>query len=769
MNTDFNSIPQEMRAVPHWVARVDKFPINPNSLYGAKSTDKTNWGTFEQAKAAIGKKAKAKNIQGKECNGIGFVLSAPFCGIDIDHCINPQTGEITAEALDIIQTMESYTEISPSGTGVHIFYKNDGNTHKEWHKKKPIDEVQHLEMYQCDRYFTVTGKIYQNYNTLCERSERASLIYQAYMQDEQPPTVTDNTAEQPKQTAFKLTSEPLTDGEIIEKAMNAKNGAEFLSLWRGDTSKYNGDESRADLALCNMLAFWSSGNADTIDRLFRQSGLMRDKWDRATGQSTYGGITVDTALRNCNEYYNPTHRADTALQDFKDCIQPSNSAAESNVKYAPVWVYQDDYGKLKVDESQYIECFAEQQGVKCINGVLYSVDGKMTDDKAKNIIFNEIKGYIKTNASDKSKKLLEGIKQFCYTEPPTPTLDKIHFKNGTLSKDENGLFTVWSNEKEFCINRINADYNPNAKAPTKFFDYLKTVYYEDDQRTIQQYCGYCLLPTTILQKALLIIGDGGEGKSVLGAILNALFGEENCYNESISVLQSKFGVANVENKLLFIDDDLSENALTNARTFKNLVTNKTTIAAEKKFVQNNQFKSYIRFLIFGNFTLQSLYDISEGFSRRQLVLQAKPKDTNRTDNPLIDREIIETESEGVMLWIINGLNELIKNNYKIFVSDRTQEKSEELKKQQDSVLCFLEECDSFIIRPDLQIHCNTLYRFYQEFCDKNLLTALRHTNFVAAMKTKGKSNGIWYSTNVKVQGERARGFKGIGVDVEIMH
>lgn len=344
-----------MRAVPHWVARVDKFPINPNSLYGAKSTDKTNWGTFEQAKAAIGKKAKTKNIQGKECNGIGFVLSAPFCGIDIDHCINPQTGEITAEALDIIQTMESYTEISPSGTGVHIFYKNDGNTHKEWHKKKPIDEVQHLEMYQCDRYFTVTGKIYRNYNTLCERSERASLIYQAYMQDEQLPTVTDNTAEQPKQTAFKLTSEPLTDGEIIEKAMNAKNGAEFLSLWRGDTSKYNGDESRADLALCNMLAFWSNGNADTIDRLFRQSGLMRDKWDRATGQSTYGGITVDTALRNRKEYYNPTHRADTAMQDFSESINADNTVTQ-DIQLQP-FTYED-MKKYKADDIATAEFFA---------------------------------------------------------------------------------------------------------------------------------------------------------------------------------------------------------------------------------------------------------------------------------------------------------------------------------------------------------------------------------------------------------------------------
>ena len=466
-----------------------------------------------------------------------------------------------------------------------------------------------------------------------------------------------------------------------------------------------------------------------------------------------------------------------ALKDCKTAVtepltqaeDTETKAPESNIKYAPLWVYQDDYGKLKIDESQYIEAFAEQQGVKCINSVLYSVDGKMSDDKAKHIIMKDIKGYVRSNVGDKAEKLLKGIKQYCYTEPPTPTPDKIHFKNGTLSRDKNGLFTVWSNEKEFCINRINADYNPNAKAPTKFLDYLKTVYYEDDQRTIQQYCGYCLIPTTILQKALLVIGDGGEGKSVLGAVLNGIFGESNCCNDSISVLQKNFGIANIENKLLFIDDDLSENALTNARTFKNLVTNKTTIAAEKKFIQDNQFKSYARFLIFGNFTLQSLYDISEGFSRRQLVLQAKPKDKSRTDNPFIDREILESESEGVAKWLVDGLNELIKRSFKIYVSERTQEKSEELKKQQDSVLCFLEECDSFIIKPGLQIHSYTLYQFYQDFCDDNLLTTLKQKTFVSAVKAKGKKKGIEYSTNVNIRGKRARGFEGIGVDVEITH
>lgn len=461
------------------------------------------------------------------------------------------------------------------------------------------------------------------------------------------------------------------------------------------------------------------------------------------------------------------------IEALKDCTtavtepltqaeDTETKAPESNIKYAPKWVYQGEDGKLKIDENDYITTFAEKQAVKCINGALYSVDGKMNDDKAKNIIFTEIKSYVRTNAGDKAEKLLKGIKQYCYTEPPKPTLDRIHFQNGTLSRDKNGLFTVWSDKKEFCINRLAVNYNPNAPIPKKFFDYLAAVYYEDDRKTIQQYCGYCLIPTTIIQKALLIIGDGGEGKSVLGAILNALFGEENCYNESISVLQSKFGVANVENKLLFIDDDLSENALTNARTFKNLVTNKTTIAAEKKFVQNNQFKSYIRFLIFGNFTLQSLYDLSEGFSRRQLVLQAKAKAENRTDNPFIDREIVEEEGEGVMLWIINGLNELIKNNYKIFVSDRTQAKSEELKKQQDSVLCFLEECDRIVVAPSEKIFGCDLYQIYTDFCEENLLTTLKKNSFVSALKQKGKKKGIIHSTNILIDNTRARGFEGIG-------
>lgn len=448
--------------------------------------------------------------------------------------------------------------------------------------------------------------------------------------------------------------------------------------------------------------------------------------------------------------------------------EPYVNAQSSKGKEAdkPKWAFSERNKPLIIDEEKYIKEFVDKYGVKCVSNQLYSVDGAMSDGKAKQIIIREIMSFIKSNHGDKAEKLLKGIKQFCYTEPPKPSLDKIHFKNGTLSKDSEGLFTVWTEKKEFCINRIEANYNPNAKAPELFNEYLADVYHADDQITLQQYCGYCLLPTTVLQKALIIIGSGGEGKSTIGNILNGIIGSGNCYNESVSVLQNNFGVANVENKLLFIDDDLSEKALESARNFKNLVTNNTVISANKKFVQRNEFKSYVRFICFGNFTLQALYDTSEGFTRRQLVLQAKPKQPGRKDNPFLDKQIVEHESEGVVKWLIDGLNTLIKNNFAIYLSERTKEVSERIKRESDSVTLFLDECDYITVKQGLSIHSTTLHNIYEDFCADNVIVSLRPKTFVENLKVKGIKRGVHYNANVTIRGKRARGFTGIGVSVE---
>ena len=450
-----------------------------------------------------------------------------------------------------------------------------------------------------------------------------------------------------------------------------------------------------------------------------------------------------------------------ALTERTEVYVPPVREEEAEPDY-PIWTSGDGDSR-KLNEQLYITDFIEQKQVHCINGKLYSVNGAVEDGAARQMIIRDILPYVKSNHGDKAEKLLRGIKALCYTEPPKPDTERLHFANGTLSKDENGLFTVFSEEKDFCLNRFPINYDPDAPRPELFLRYLNDVYQDDDQITIQQYCGYCLLPTTMLQKMLIIIGSGGEGKSVLRSILDDAFGNSNCIKESILTVESRFGVANLENKLLFIDDDVSENAIHNARNLKTLVTNDGMISAERKGVQDNQINAYARFICFGNFTVQALYDTSEGFTRRQLILETKPKNPNRTDIPFLGRKITQNELEGVMIWLVNGLNDFIKNGYKIAVSDRTQNISDQIKRENDTVRLFLEECTEIVIEPGAAIYSETLTEVYKTFCEENVLISLRPNTFISAVKSKGKAKGIRFSTHVTINGRRRRGFEGIGI------
>ena len=449
-----------------------------------------------------------------------------------------------------------------------------------------------------------------------------------------------------------------------------------------------------------------------------------------------------------------------ALKERTAAYVPMEPAEEAAPTY-PIWTSGEGDSR-KLNERLYVTDFIEQKQVRCINNKLYSVDGAIEDGKARQMIALDILPYVKSNHGDKADKLLRSIKALCFTDPPEPDTERLHFQNGTLSKDKNGQFTVFSEEKDFCLNRFPVRYNPDAPRPERFLQYLNDVYQDDDQITIQQYCGYCLLPTTMLQKMLIIIGSGGEGKSVLGAILNGVFGSSNCFNEGVNTLESRFGVANLENKLLFIDDDVSENAIHSARNLKTLVTNKGVISAERKGVQNNQIKAYARFLCFGNFPIQALYDTSEGFTRRQLILEAKPKDPARVDNLRLDRDILENEAEGVALWLVNGLNSFIKNGFNITVSDRTKAVSDQIKRENDTVALFLDECTEIVMHPEAVIFSENLRNLYENFCSENVLIALKPKSFIVAVKNKGKAKGIRYSTHIVINGRRARGFEGIG-------
>jgi putative DNA primase/helicase len=266
-----------------FVARKGKEPIDPITGYGAKANDPTTWGTLDQALHAM---------DAYDCDGIGVELGEGLCGIDIDHCIN-EKGEVSEKAEEIVSAIDSYIETSPSGTGMHILFTGsipEGARRKDG-----------LEMYAEGRYFTLTG---EGSGTVANRTEQAAQVHKKYLAPLPAP-------QRPISPAAQLS---ISDDELLKKIRASKNSVIVEALWRGDISAYN-SPSEADMALCNILAFWTGRDAGQMDRLYRSSGLMREKWDRPQSGSTYGKITIQKAIDECREVYQPGYRK-SAEQDF---------------------------------------------------------------------------------------------------------------------------------------------------------------------------------------------------------------------------------------------------------------------------------------------------------------------------------------------------------------------------------------------------------------------------------------------------------------------
>jgi primase-polymerase (primpol)-like protein len=271
-------IPFELLEYKQWVlwrladvdGRKTKLPISPWSGKLAACDKPLTWSTYRHVRYALRR---------LRCDGIGFVFTEadPFCGIDLDGC-RTSDGVIRPDALSIIYQLNSYTELSPSGTGVHILVKAKLPDRGRRNGK--------LEVYDSARYFTMTGNHLGStpVEIAVRQSQLDELTRQQFLSSPQPSAIVSSDLA------------TLSDEEIIDRAKNARNGSRFNRLWEGDTSDYGGDHSRADAALCWILAFWSGGDTARMDRLFRMSGLMRDKWDRLAGDSTYGALTLRSVL-----------------------------------------------------------------------------------------------------------------------------------------------------------------------------------------------------------------------------------------------------------------------------------------------------------------------------------------------------------------------------------------------------------------------------------------------------------------------------------------
>ena len=276
---------QELAPLAQWVCYKDKIPKNPFTGANAKSNDPATWSDYSTA---------LRTLQTGNYDGIGFQFGVyeagtlRIAGIDLDHVVRAD-GTLEPFALKIVEEMNGYTEYSPSGTGLHILCKVKlpaiGN-------KKGLENGCAIEMYNHGRYFTVTGRVYGEEREVAERTEEYRKLHEKYFVERVKPTP--SPVIQPR-------IEEMSDRDLLDRMFNSQNGYAISRLFGGDFSGYP-SHSEADLALIAHLLFWTGGDEVRADRLFRESGLMRDKWDRAD----YRSKTLDYARRHQVGVYEPS-------------------------------------------------------------------------------------------------------------------------------------------------------------------------------------------------------------------------------------------------------------------------------------------------------------------------------------------------------------------------------------------------------------------------------------------------------------------------------
>ena len=268
-----------------WAGKWTKVPYIATHPTGrASSTNPATWRSFDEARAAY---------EDGKGDGLGIVLGDGLVGIDLDNCRHPKTREFAPSALAIVRVLNSYTEISPSGYALHVLARG---ALPPGRRKKGV-----VEMYAEGRYFTLTGQHLANTpTTIEERTDALAKVHRDIF------GTNGHGARRPHTTAHPPATD-LDDATLLACARRASNGAKFSALWAGDVSEYP-SASEADLAFCNLLAFWTNRDAARMDTLFRQSGLMREKWDARRGDRPYGQHVINKAIEDCRETYQSESR-----------------------------------------------------------------------------------------------------------------------------------------------------------------------------------------------------------------------------------------------------------------------------------------------------------------------------------------------------------------------------------------------------------------------------------------------------------------------------
>ena len=759
MNTDmYEKLPQELKERGSFClwkyeerdGRMTKVPYQTSGL----RADSTNKATFTDYATAISLRDKY--------DGIGIGVFDDICAIDIDHCI--ENGTLSAMAEDIINRMNSYTEYSPSGTGVRILFKASLPSYDKeryYINNRNIG----LEVYVAgytSRFVTVTGNAISNIG-IEDRTEALTEILEKYMVRPGKPV---SHASAP--------GSYLSDDSVLTKISASKQAEKFNSLWNGIIPEGK-SHSEADAALCAMLAFWCGGDTDQMDRLFRQSALIRDKWNR----DDYREATLSKAVAMCAEFYRPVGKS-SAFDDFNDLQQKVDALSPAENDRYP---WNDiGNGRLFADVFKDIARFVPERkqwfiydGTRWVpdTGALKAME--LCKDLADALMRYALdihdehkrKSYIDYCRKWQSRHVRITILCDAQSVYPIPMQefdrdkDLLNCANGTI--DLNSMQFREHNPEDRMTKIIPVEYIPGAKSE-RFDRFISEIMSGDIQRArfLQKSIGYALGGDTRFECMFFLYGAttrNGKGTlmesilRVMGDYGKSVRAETLAQRHNVNSQAPSEDLARLAGVRLANIAEPSRGMVLNAAQVKNMTGNDTINA---RFLHENSFDFEPQFKIYVNTNyLPAITDTTMFTSERVLIIPFdKHFEAWEQDKTLKDAFRKPEVQSAILNWLLEGYRLLQTEGFlpPQSVLDATQAYYHD----SDKVGQFAEDC--LIPDPNAETKTSALYEAYRSWCIQNGCYAENNRNFIAELRKF--ENGQVVRKRPKSGGEKTTVFIG---------
>jgi putative DNA primase/helicase len=757
-------IPSELRSQPQWVVwqyetrdgERTKVPyqarLGETRRARASSTDPATWTSFDTALTFYQVESWPE--------GIGFVLTAddPFVGVDLDHCVGDQ---IDPWARTIVRTLSSYTEVTPSGEGLRVFVR--GTLPPGGRKKS------NFEVYDRKRFLTVTGNRVSRASIVEERTAELARIHAEIFG-----VSANGVAKLPQD----LPRQPLevADAELLNRARAAVNGAAFWSLWNGEASTY-GSASEADLALCSHLAWWTGGSPARTDYLFRQSGLMRPKWDERHGDRTYGQRTIDKALSTMTGFYEPGFTSSTPrLRLFvrpgeappaEDEPLPMTDVGNGQrlvaryghaLRYCHPWSkwLAWDGARWRLDDTGAVWRMAKHTA--------RAIFQEAADVKSVELAKKLGAHAIRTQADGKLAAMIHQAE----SEPTIPVLPDDLDADPWLCCVANGVIDLRTGElgehdRDLLITKYApVMYDPQARCPV----WDQFLYRILDGNTeliafVQRAVGYSLTGVTRERVLFFLHGTGSNGKSTLIETARSLLGEyaqrtptdtllakrENAIPNDVARLRGARFVSAVE----------TEEGKRLAEALVKDLTGGDTIAA--RFMRGEWFDFKPSFKIWLGTNHKPVIRGTDNaiWNRIRLIPFTVTIPENEQDPQLANK--LQAELPGILAWAVRGC--LAWQRDGLGMPTEVRAATESYRADMDVLAAFLQ--DSCIVDPQATVAARALYEAYKRWCEDTGEHAITQRRVGQSLSERsferlhGEHGWSWRGLRLRMPGEPPRG------------